>query len=220
AGAVLGDVSTGAMVGALCELSFTGLAPIGGASIPDGLTCGIMASVLAISQKLSVTEAYALSLPFCYLRQYIGVLKNSIFPIIFNQRAEDIAETGDTKRLLRLHFFTLGLQALIASIVIFVCAYAAKDAIGAVVGSIPQWLMHGLSLAGGMMPAVGFSMMLAIVFKIQYLPFLITGFVISCYLNAGVMPIALLAASAAIFYYFFINDGSESAKGGSENDGI
>ena len=84
----------------------------------------------------------------------------------------------------------------------------------------PQTLLHGLELAGGLMPAVGFCMMLSIILKKELIPFLLLGFVLSCYMGAStVLPIALIGLSVALIYYFFI-DKENRVERSEENDGI
>ncbi len=218
-GLLLGDPVSGCMVGALIELAFAGLMPVGGASVPHGTMAGIMGATLCISQGLSPMEALTLSLPFAYLMQYVNMIKNTLMSFA-NTVAEKIAITGDTKKLINFHYLTLGVNMLAFGVVTFLCVYAAQNVIGTVVDMMPQTLLHGLSLAGGLMPAIGFCMMLSIVLKKEFTPFLLLGFVLSCFMNVStVLPIALIALSIAMIYYFFIAK-NEKTEGSEEDVGI
>ena len=65
-----------------------------------------------------------------------------------------------------------------------------------------SWLTHGFEVAGGMLPAVGFAMLLKVMLKIDFLPFLLIGFVISCFLNySNLLPVAVVGAALALFVY-------------------
>lgn len=218
-GIILGDPASGCIVGALTELAFAGLMPVGGASVPHGTIAGIMSAVLCISQGLSPTEALTLSLPFAYLMQYINLAKNTLMSFV-NPWAERIAASGDAKKPVWFHNMTLGINMLLHAVVAFLCAYAAQNVIGSLVEMAPQTLLHGLELAGGLMPAVGFCMMLSIILKKELIPFLLLGFVLSCYMGAStVLPIALIGLSVALIYYFFI-DKENRVERSEENDGI
>lgn len=217
-GLILGDPVSGCMVGALIELAFAGLMPIGGASVPHGTIAGIMGSVLGISLGLSPTEALTLSLPFAYLMQYINLVKNTLMTFV-NPICDKIAASGDTKKLVSFHWLTLGVNMALYAVVTFLCTYAAQNAISSIVDALPMTLMHGLQLAGGLMPAVGFCMMLAVVMKKEFIPFLILGFVLSCFMGAStVLPIALIALSVALIYYFFMS--KKNTNEGSENENV
>lgn len=214
-GLILGDPATGCIVGALAELSFTGLVPMGGASVPNGTTSGVMSAVLAITQNLSPAEAFALSLPFGYLVQYINVLKNTVFSF-FNDISDRIAETGNYKKMIRFHFLTISANGLMYAIILFMCAYAAQNQIGAIVALFPEKLIQGLRIGGGLMPAIGFSMMLSIIFKPKYLPYLLIGFVLACFIDYGtILPVAVIGTAIALINYFTVS--KESTNGGQSN---
>lgn len=215
-GIILGDPATGCIVGALAELSFTGLVPMGGASVPDGTTAGVMSAVLAITQNLAPTEAFALSLPFGYLVQYLKVFKNTIFSF-FNNVSDRIALQGNYKKLMHFHFLIMSANGLMYAIVMFLCAYAAQNSIASIVSMFPEKLIAGLSIGGGLMPAIGFSMMLSIIYKTKYLPYVLIGFVCACFIDYGtILPVAVIGAAMALISYFSSTDN----KGMTEGDDI
>jgi mannose/fructose/N-acetylgalactosamine-specific phosphotransferase system component IIC len=53
------------------------------------------------------------------------------------------------------------------------------------VKSMPAWLTHGFEVAGGILPAVGFGLLLRVMFKAQYIPYLIAGFLFVCYIQVN-----------------------------------
>lgn len=215
-GIILGDPVAGLKVGALIELGFAGLMPVGGASVPHGTMAGIMGAVLSVSKGFAPPEALTLSLPFAYLMQYVNIGKSTFMSFV-NPHAEKIASKGDEKGLIRFHYLTLSVNMTLYAVVAFLCAYAAQGLIGGFVDMIPLTLMRGLRLAGGLMPAVGFCMMLATIFKVEFTPFLLLGFVLSTYLGAStVLPIALIGASMGMIYYFFT--GKNSKQEGEDDD--
>ncbi len=59
----------------------------------------------------------------------------------------------------------------------------------ALVKAMPAWLTHGFEVAGGILPAVGFGLLLRVMFKAQYIPYLIAGFLFVCYIRCQ-QPVA------------------------------
>lgn len=219
-GIVLGDVSTACVVGAYTELAFAGLMPVGGASVPHGTMAGIMSAVLCISQGVPAEQGLTLSLPFAYLLQYVDLAKSTLYSF-FDPIIEKIAITGDAKKLVRFHMFTLVLLMFIYGLTAFICSYAAQDLIAGIIAATPERLLHGLQIAGGLMPAVGFCMMLSIILKKEFMSFLILGFVLSCFFNAtNALPFALIGLSISLFYYFFVAKNTDNNKEEGESDGI
>lgn len=66
------------------------------------------------------------------------------------------------------------------------------------------------------MPAIGFSMMLSIIFKPKYLPYLLIGFVLACFIDYGtILPVAVIGTAIALINYFTVS--KESTNGGQSN---
>ena len=90
-GAILGDIQTGLITGALTELAFTGLTPIGGTQPPNPVLAGIMTTVIAHSTGVDAKTAIGLGLPFSFLMQYIILFYYSAFsckkPIVMQKKA-------------------------------------------------------------------------------------------------------------------------------------
>ncbi len=51
--------------------------------------------------------------------------------------------------------------------------------------AMPARLTHGFEVAGGILPAVGFGLLLRVMFKAQYIPYLIAGFLFVCYIRSA-----------------------------------
>ena len=73
----------------------------------------------------------------------------------------------------------------------------------ALVKAMPAWLTHGFEVAGGILPAVGFGLLLRVMFKAQYIPYLIAGFLFVCYIQvSNLLPVAVLGAGFAVYEFF------------------
>ena len=92
--------------------------------------------------------------------------------------------------------------ALLYGIIVFLCAYVAQDAMKAFVEILPEWLTHGFEVAGGILPAVGFAMLLKVMLKGEFVPYLLIGFVIACFLDfSNLLPIAVVGVALALFVF-------------------
>ena len=56
-------------------------------------------------------------------------------------------------------------------------------------------------MAGGMMPAIGFALLLNIMFKKEYIIFFALGFILATYLNLQVIAIAAIGFIIAVYDY-------------------
>ena len=101
----------------------------------------------------------------------------------------------------------------------------------ALVTSMPHWLTHGFELAGGILPAVGFAMLLKVMLKGQYFAYLLLGFVMASMIPfSNVLPVALVGAVFAMIEFYRSRDQiklekqlkevEDQSQGGGMNDGI
>ncbi|WP_018963755.1 PTS galactosamine transporter subunit IIC [Coprothermobacter platensis] len=231
AGLILGDLQTGLIVGGLTELAFAGLTPAGGTQPPNPILAGIMGVVIAHTVGVTPQAALGLALPFSLLMQYIILLYYSVFSF-FMPMADRYAAEANTKAFIRLNLLMTAIVAVTYGVVVFLSVYVAQDAMRALVQSMPAWLTHGLSVAGGILPAVGFAMLMGVMFNVEYTPFLIIGFWIASFIPfSNILPVAVIGAALAIYEYFNIQRNKSNAamssnvsmtpgEGGEENEGI
>ena len=93
-GLILGDFTTGIIVGGSLELIMMGVVGIGSATPPDTVSGAILATAFAIVSKLDVSAAVALALPIASLGQVVGILVRTANGF-FIHMADKAAEEGD-----------------------------------------------------------------------------------------------------------------------------
>lgn len=227
-GAILGDVTLGLKCGALIELAFAGLTPAGGTQPPNPVLAGFMGTVLAYTTGSSPEIALGLCLPFSFLMQYVILFFYSTFSF-FMPKADACAEAADTKGIARINLTTIAIVALGYGLIVFLCTFVAQDAMSAFVNSLPEFITHGLEVAGGILPAIGFGMLLRVMMKAKYIPYFIAGFLMATFCEmSNLLPVALLGTVFALIDFYSakqrkddIAEAIASAdQGGNTNGGI
>ena len=224
-GLILGDLRLGLLTGALTELAFAGLTPAGGTQPPNPVLAGVMTTVIAYTAKVDAKIAIGLALPFSFLMQYIILFYYSVFSF-FMKKADKYAEDVEIKKFYFLNLVTTLIVGVSYAIVVFVSSYVAQEAVQNLVNSMPEWLTHGFEVAGGILPAVGFGLLLRVMLQKQYIPYLIIGFVVASFLKfSNLLPVALLGTAFAIYEYFNQKKIEEAAmnardRGDDDNEGI
>ena len=220
-GLILGDLKLGLIAGGLTELAFAGLTPAGGTQPPNPVLAGIMTTVIAFTTKSAPEASIGLALPFSFLMQYILLFFYSTFSL-FMAKSDQYAEEGDTKSFARINLLPTFIVAITYGIVVFLSAYVAQDAMKSLVNSMPEWLTHGFEVAGGLLPAVGFGMLLKVMLKKQYVAYLIVGFLFASFIEfSNLLPVALIGAAIALIDYFNPKSSPIIDKGGDDySDGI
>ena len=197
-GIILGDVQTGLAVGATLELAFMGSQAIGAALPPEITAGGILGTAFAITSGAGADVAVALALP---LATVALLVKNTYYLIIRSallHASDRCAERGDYKGVANLHMFSFLSYAVVMALIIAVCFHAGSPAVEAFLAAVPDFVMDGLSVASGVLPALGFAMLANMLLNKKVAPFFMIGFVLAAYLGMPVLGIAILGVMIAL----------------------
>lgn len=219
-GFILGDVKTGLIVGGTLELVWMGLVPLAGAQPPNIVVGGVIGVSLAILSKLEPTAAVGLSFPFAIIAQMMVTIMFTVFTPIMH-KADEYAKEANIKGIEIINYSQLLIRFIIWGSIAFIVVYFGAEKTGQLVEVMPEKLITGFKVAGGMMPAIGFALLLNIMLKKEYVPFLIIGFIASAYLKLDVLAISLLGVAIALYDYYFVSNTSSITKKEEEyEDGI
>lgn len=227
-GLILNDVQLGLQCGALIELSFAGLTPAGGTQPPNPVLAGFMGTVLAFTTGATPEASVGLCLPFSFLMQYVILFFYSTFSF-FMGKLDKYAADADVAGIRRINLTTISIVALTYGVVVFLCTYAAQKPMAEFVTSLPEFITNGLNVAGGILPAIGFGMLLRVMMKAKYIPYFIAGFLMATFCEmSNLLPVALLGTVFALIDYYTVKQRKEDIaealqnidQGGFTNGGI
>ncbi|WMJ82261.1 PTS N-acetylgalactosamine transporter subunit IIC [Clostridium sp. MB40-C1] len=204
-GLILGDFHTGLVTGATLELVWMGMVPLAGAQPPNVVIGGIIGTSFAILSHQNPNVAVGIAVPFAVAVQgAITLIFTAFSPVM--HKADRYAENADTRGIERINYLGMLVIFIFYFVIAFLPIYLGASSATKIVQALPQWLIGGLSVAGGMMPAIGFAMLLKIMLKKEYIAFLIIGFIFATYLKLPVLAIALIGTAIAL-YDFYANKG-------------
>lgn len=200
-GLIMGDLHTGLIVGGTLELIFMGAADIGG-SVPPNLPIGsTIGTALAIAGNLTPEQSLAIAIPAAIAGSLFELLAKTI-STIFVAGAEYFAERANTMGISAMVHLGNFVHFLADFIPVFVVLSVGADAAQSLVGSLPDWFQSGIRLAGNMLPALGFGILLSVQATPALLPWFFVGFLISIFAKFSVLGAAFLGACAAAIYIF------------------
>jgi PTS system mannose-specific IID component len=196
-GLVLGDMEQGVIIGATLELIFMGNIKVGAAIPPDVITGGVLSTAFAIMSGKGAPVALALAVPISILAEMIlsGLF---VFRAVFNKKFAAYAEEGDYQGIQRLHILSGLLKPLLMGIVTFLALQLGTDIMKSFLDKIPIWVNDGLRVAGNMLPALGFALLLNLMFNKKSAPYFFLGFILTSYLKLPVIAIGALGVIAAL----------------------
>jgi len=210
-GIIVGDPLTGLLVGSLLQFIFTGLAAIGGGTVPDPATGTIAAVVIAVATGIKPEAAVPLALPIGYLTMNIEIGVRS-FCAVFSHWADREIERGNFDKIPLINSLGLvpwGLSRAVPVWALLGALAVNPEAVKAIidslavvhVGPITVKLWDALGVAGGVLPALGVAIMMHLMLSRLTVGYFIIGFVLAAYLKLNLIPIALIGASLALTQY-------------------
>lgn len=200
-GFVLGDFQQGIIIGATLELIFLGTITIGG-SVPADLAVGsVLATAFTILTKAEPAVAVALALPISLLAVFVYQVLKLVYTALV-EKYDALLEEGRDRAALGI---TLGMTMFYGvpfSVLAFFGILFGTDVIRSLVESIPDTVMRGMTAVGGILPALGFAILLKALWNRNIAAFFFIGFAMAAYLQLPIMGIAIIAASVAVYLCF------------------
>lgn len=200
AGLIVGDVQTGLLIGGTLELMALGVYTYGGATIPEYSVGAILGTYFGKTQGFAV--GLALAIPAALLLTQVDVI-NRTLNFVFVHRADTFAEAGDQKgfdRMMRV--FSHMIWGFSRAIPVFLAVAFGQPIVQAITTffNTYPWIDKGITVAGGVLPALGFAMLLKIMPVQKYPAFLLIGFVMFAYLKMPLVGIAIAAVAITLVY--------------------
>ena len=200
-GILMGDPQAGLIAGAAFEFMFMGLVPLAGAQPPNVVMGGIIGTAFVIATGKTAQEAIVVAIPFAlFVQVCITFLFTAFSPLM--KKADHYADTLNYGGIAKLNYLGMTILFLFYSIVTFLVVYLGAAQAAKYVAFVPKWITEGLGMAGGLMPAIGFGILLNIMLRKEYVAYYILGFVLAAYLEQPLLAIALIGVVFALIEYF------------------
>lgn len=200
-GLILGDVTTGLIVGGTLELIWMGMVPLAGAQPPNVVIGGVIGTAFGIIAGQDPKVAVGVAIPFAVAVQGLITLFFTVYAPVMH-KADQYALEANWRGIDRINYLGPAILFVFNALIAFLPIYFGAEQAAAVVKSVPEWIINGLSIAGGIMPAIGFAMLLRIMMKLEYIMFFIVGFILAAYLELPILAIALIGLAIALYDFY------------------
>ncbi|MGL4590125.1 MAG: PTS mannose/fructose/sorbose/N-acetylgalactosamine transporter subunit IIC [Mycoplasmatales bacterium] len=205
AGLVVGDVTTGLFIGGTLQLLILGIGTYGGASIPDYASATIIATALVATSNGTLTPevAITIAIPVGILLLNFDILARWTNTFIIDKIESDITNKKFSQAIKKNHLgiITWGLSRFLPVFIALVLGQQFVEQFIEWINTNIQWLMTGLTVAGGLLPAVGIAILLKFMPIKKYFHFAILGFILVAYLSVPITGVALCGLIASVILY-------------------
>ena len=186
-----------------------GISAIGGAIAADATTGSIIAVAYAIAAGGASDEAITTGLALAMTIGTLMVPINSLFQpiwILLVPYWEKLAAKAEPKKFLWQNIAVFLLSGLPNTIVLYIAVALGVTGLENFIAVCPAWVLTGFSAAGGMMTAVGFGILLSMIWDTKICVFYFVGFVCAKSLGLSSLGIAVSGAAIALTIFFLKKD--------------
>ena len=198
-GLIMGDVTTGLFIGGSLQLFVLGVGTFGGASRIDATSGAVLATAFSVSQGIATDLAITtIAVPVAALLTYFDVL-GRMTTTFFAHRIDAAIERFDYKAIERNYLLGALPWALSRALPVFFALAFGGAFVQAVVDLVKQyqWVADGLTLAGRMLPGLGFAILLRYLPVRRNLHYLALGFGLTAMLTVLYSNVQSLGAAVS-----------------------
>ena len=196
-GILLGDVTTGCILGASLESLFMGISAIGGSIPADATTTSYVATAFVILTGADIESAVAIAMPIGTVLASVTMLPYGLFSPIQGFFTKLLQDNKIKQYEIAVWVFTF-ISPLINTVILFGCIYFGVDALQLAIASLPAWVMTGLGAVSSMAPAVGFAILTSQIMNKETVIWFFVGFVLVKYVSLDTVAVAVIGAAVAI----------------------
>lgn len=191
-GLLMGDMTSGILMGAALEAVFLGNVNIGGVIAAEPVTATVLATTFVIVSHVEQQAAITLAIPIGMLAAFVVMFLKNVFMNIFAPLLDKYARNNEQKKIVALHYGTWIIYYFIIASISFIGVLAGSEPVNQLVQHIPEVLMNGLKAAGGLLPAVGFAMLMKLLWDNKLGVFYLLGFILTAYLELPAVAVACI----------------------------
>ncbi|HEY0208081.1 PTS sugar transporter subunit IIC [Acerihabitans sp.] len=204
-GILMQDVTQAIIIGAAIQILYIGLVAAGSNLPADDCLAGLIAIPLALNTGLSPELAIAIAVPVGVMGVFIDQFRKTV-NAFFVHMADKYAEEGNTTQIkLCAMVYPTILGFFLRFPIPFLANMYGKDTINNFLNSVPPWLIHGFSVAGGLLPALGFALTMFVIGKKELMPWFIIGYFLVQFSGIPVFGAAIFGLSAVLLLAHYQN---------------
>ena len=198
-GLIMGDMTTGVIMGASLEAMFMGSIMVGSAVPPEVYASSVLSIAVAIQSGAEVGTAVALALP---LSIFLQMWRNFCYAMPGSWAGKQIQKAVEERNMKKADFLHLTVVPLSigipSALLVFVAIAFGADSINAILNMIPEVVMNGFNVAAGVLSCVGLALLIKMMSNNKVLPYLFLGFVAVIYLHMDVIGVAVVGFCIAM----------------------
>ncbi|MCA1020537.1 MULTISPECIES: PTS mannose/fructose/sorbose/N-acetylgalactosamine transporter subunit IIC [Halobacillus] len=210
-GIILGDVTTGIILGVAVQAAFIATISTGGTQNQEityaaygGIALGILAEA---STGVTVTLSVGIGVLGLFLHNLMMVLNSG-----WNRRAENAAKKGDAQGIARNNgIYPQIVNFLLRVIPIGLAVYLGEGFVKAFLDFVPDKVTHMMDVLGGLLPALGIALLMNLLIREKsHFIFFVTGFAFIVFISNNMIALTIFSLLIAYVIYLVASNSTPS----------
>jgi mannose/fructose/N-acetylgalactosamine-specific phosphotransferase system component IIC len=214
-GVILGHPAEGTLIGAAINVPFLGFLSAGGSLPIDPGFAGWVGVTLALAGHLDPATAVSIAMGLGLLGTLIFYGRMAV-DSIFAHWADQRAEKADLTGVALMNWLPGQAFLLVVSFVpVFLFALNGPAYVQDILDRLPLWIVNGLVIAGGVLPAIGIAMNMRFIFRGSVIPYFFLGFILMTVTHGSIslVVIAAIGLALAFLHLNFVRRDAPAATG-------
>jgi mannose/fructose/N-acetylgalactosamine-specific phosphotransferase system component IIC len=200
-GLIMGDVRQGIILGAAIQAIYIGAVYVGGGVAANIAFAQYIVIPLCLTSGGTADEAIAMAIPL----SMVGTLGSSLTMnanILLVHYQDKLIDQGKLKQAANVPVWGNITNFLVYFVPITLIDYFGTGVAQAIIDAIPASVSSILSIFGGMMPLLGFTIILTMILhEPQEFIYYFFGFFLVSIFNLGMIPVLVIALTVALIIY-------------------
>ncbi|GAA0474256.1 PTS mannose/fructose/sorbose transporter subunit IIC [Alkalibacterium indicireducens] len=217
-GLATGNPTQGLLLGGTLQLIALGWMNIGAAVAPDAALASVASAILVTYHGAGVSEGIALAIPLAIAGQVLTIFVRTL-TVAIAHAADRKATEGSFRAVEFYHIGALMIQGLRIAIPAAIILAVSPQLVTNALNAIPGWLTGGLAVAGGMIVAVGYAMVINMMATPKIWLFFALGFALSAIGELNLIAMGIIGVVLALLYLQFAPEFNQGGGGGGNTSG-
>lgn len=208
-GLLMGDLSNAIIIGCAISMMYVGLVAPGSEMPADMSLAGLIGIPIALAIGADTGTAVAIAVPFGVL----GVFLNQIRRIIngnLAHKSDKYALDGNTRGITGCAiWWPLVINMVTKFPFAFAAVYFGPSVVETVINVLPDFVLNGFSAAGGLMPAIGFAVLIRLIATPSIFPFFFIGFFMVKIFSISSIQAACLGIPMAVIIVLMMKESQD-----------
>lgn len=216
-GLVTGNLELGLLLGGSLQMIALGWANIGAAVAPDAALAAVASTIILIQGgqgSKGIGAAIGIAIPLAIAGLFLTMIVRTISVAIVHIMDKE-AEKANWRAIDVWQCVAIALQGLRIAIPAALLLFIPASVVKAGLDAMPAWLNDGMSIAGGMVVAVGYAMVINMMASREVWPFFVIGFCVAALQGLTLIALGGIGVSLSIMYLALEGSGSKSSNNGS-----